>query len=320
LSEYATFASGTFIALTGYCAVRYSRHRDVLLHPTPIGIWRYFLDRFLAIYPAYAILTLLVFVGSYFYPAARHLDGPYTPWELLCNLLMVNQYLGMPYFTAMMWFVPFVLQLYLIVPLLCLLARKCSRLGIVLCSAASLVACLLVLAAAPDRVAEICKDWSPVFRLTPAYFGVAVALATSTSALPGLFLIWFVCAGARLALLPWAPGLLPVITRSFYTVVVFAALLGIAHPLAKALRRWGARLEGILTLLGQASFPFFLGHGVLIHFLWARFGNNLWIWGGYFVFSWAWSAAFIHCYLRIMNAIRGRVSRSLPSGAPAAMA
>ena len=306
LSDYATYASGTFIALAGYCAVRYSRYREALKHPTVAGVWRYFLDRFLAVYPAYAAITLLVFAGSFLYPAVGH-TSHFTVAELLCNLLMLNQYLGVDYFTTMMWFVPFVLQLYLLMPLLCRLAARAPRLGLVACSVLSLLACLSVDWIAPGHLAGICKDWSPIFRLAPAFFGVAVALSTSTAALPGLLLLWIACSAAELALLPWLHDLMPVAIRSFLSAALFPLLFGIVWLAAQTIRRWTPALESTITLLSKATLPFFLGHGVMISFLSHHFGSNPWIWAGYFLFSWAWSALFIVAYLRIVTALRNRL-------------
>jgi len=311
LYAYATYASGTFIALAGYCAVRYSRHREALLRPTIAGVSRYFFDRFLAVYPAYAAITLAVFAGSFLYPAVGH-QGHFTVTELICNLLMINQYIGMEYFTAMMWFVPFVLQLYLLVPLLSLIARRFSWQGLIACSVVSLLASMVVYGIAPLAGSEVCKDWSPLFRLAPAFLGVACGIATSTAIVPGLLVLWLACSASRLLLLPWWPGLQPTIFRSLYSAAMFPALLGIAWVIARQLQRCPDGLKKIVTLLSQATLPFFLGHGILIHFLWSRFGSNPSIWVAYFVFCWLWSILFTIAYLHVVRWLRDRFAAPLP--------
>ncbi len=315
LSDYAAFASGTFIALAGYCAVRYSRYREALKHPSARGALRYFLDRFVAIYPAYAIITLLIFAGSFLYPAQGR-TGPFTVVELLCNLLMVNQYLGMNYFTNMMWFVPFILQLYLLVPVLCILAARAPRLGIVACSLFSLLACLLIVSIAPAQGFEICKEWSPLFRLTPAFLGVAAGLASSPALLPALLLLWILCSGARMALLPWLPSLEPVAFRSLFSALTSPLILAASCAIAAFVQRWTPRCRGPIALLSRASLPFFLGHGVLMNFLWHHFGSNLAIWIGYFALCWAGSALFVIVYMRVTIRLRERLTPPPRDAAP----
>jgi peptidoglycan/LPS O-acetylase OafA/YrhL len=313
--EYATFASGTFIALAGYCAVRYSRYSDALRNPSVRNVSQYFFDRFLSVYPAYAAITLILFAGSYFYPA-RGESGPFTLQELACNLLMINQYVGMRYFTEPMWFVPFILQLYLLMPALYFLAARLSGLGIAVCSLASLTACIAVHCIDPVHTGMICKDWSPVFRLAPAFLGIASGMYPSAGLLAFLLLAWLACSGARFAVLPWFPGLEAVFFRSFYSAIAFALLLGPALVTGRVIERCGRLARNMVELMGKATLPFFLSHGMMIHFLWTRFGRTQGIWIAYFVCCWIWSILFTIAYIRVLKVLRCRFQmdrRAIPS-------
>ncbi|HEY8902203.1 MAG TPA: acyltransferase [Chthoniobacterales bacterium] len=303
LYEYATFASGTFIALAGYCAVRYSRYREALRNPTIRNVGQYFFDRFLSVYPAYAAITLILFAGSYLYPA-RGESGPFTLPELACNLLMINQYVGMRYFTEPMWFVPFILQLYLLMPALYFLAIRLSGLGIAVCSLASLGACIAVHFIDPVHAGMICKDWSPVFRLAPAFLGIATGVYPSAGVFVFLLLAWLACSGARFALLPWFPGLEAVFVRSFYSAIAFVLLLTPAAVASRIIEHCGKFARDMVTLMGKATLPFFLSHGMLIHFLWAHFGRAYGIWIAYFVCCWIWSILFTIAYIRALKVLR----------------
>lgn len=303
--EYATFASGTFIALAGYCAVRYSRYSAALRNPSIRNVAQYFFDRFLSVYPAYAAITLILFAGSYFYPA-RGESGPFTLPELACNLLMINQYVGMRYFTEPMWFVPFILQLYLLMPALYFLAARLSGLGIAVCSLASLAACIAVHCIDPVHTGMICKNWSPVFRLAPAFLGIASGMYPSAGLLAFLLLAWLACSGARFAVLPWFPGLEAVFFRSFYSAIAFVLLLGPALVTSRVIERCGRLTRNMVELMGKATLPFFLSHGMMIHFLWTRFGKAPAIWVAYFVACWIWSILFTIAYIRVLKVLRQR--------------
>src|SRR5215471_18242162 len=52
---YSSWATGVFVTTSVFCAVRFSRHRKHLLHGGLRGAWLFIADRFVAVYPAYAI-------------------------------------------------------------------------------------------------------------------------------------------------------------------------------------------------------------------------------------------------------------------------
>ena len=48
---------------------------------------------------------------------------------------------------------------------------------------------------------------------------------------------------------------------------------------------WSAHIKSF-RLLGKASFPFYLIHGIANRFIYAKFGTNVLIWLGYFLVCW----------------------------------
>ncbi len=305
IPNFNTWITGIFIGLAGFSAVRFSHHREELRNGNYRKWPAFVFDRFLSFYPAYAAITLLIFLGSFLHPAANHTTA-FSFSDLLCNLLMVNQYIGKDYFSAPMWFAPFILQVYLLIPVLCLLTRW-PKTGLVLCTVISTTASLGVYAVDPQNANEICRSWSPLFRLTFVFFGITLGMASSPAQLPGIFLTVGLCALAKLSLIAVFPAMEVTLLRPAHALTALLVLITAAILLAKILRSLAPSLQRGTTLLGQASLPFFLGHTVLMNFLCDHFGNNPWIWAGYFLFCWAGAVVFTLVYRSAIKALRHRL-------------
>ncbi|MGA2798093.1 MAG: acyltransferase family protein [Thermoguttaceae bacterium] len=283
LSQYGHFAVGYFIVLAGLAYLCFSR-----THVTDTGSYfRYFGDRLIALFPIFIIVNLLIFAASYVYPSG--LGRPYNAVELILSSLGLSQYFGYRYLSVVMWFVPFILQVYLLLPLIEWLLSKIHP--VIVLIAAFLLSFALTIPVCvyfSEKAEEICVNWSPIFRLPEVVLGVFLGMFFSQRArLPGgiVFLAVYIVASFCLlqsvnylpipkvvSALPWAGFLLGAL------ITVIACLIFIALS-------WSAHIRSF-RLLGNASFPFFLIHGIAIRFLYGKFGANIFIWLGYFLICW----------------------------------
>lgn len=169
-SRWGEFAVATFVYLAGYCAVFYSR----IDFSQPLRrVWpAYFKSRFRAIYPTFFLITLLLFVGSFLY-APDKVQRHYSIGELLINLSLVTQWFGGQFFTGPMWFVPFVLQAYALMPWLARCARDWRAIPPVFLLSGC--ACAVAFLVNPQAATRICREWSPVFRLPELVIGCVLA-------------------------------------------------------------------------------------------------------------------------------------------------
>jgi peptidoglycan/LPS O-acetylase OafA/YrhL len=215
---------------------------------------------------------------------------------LVLGCLGIGEYLGYRALSQVMWFVPFVLQVYALLPLMnWLVARVYPASVLIAAFGLTLLVTTAVYAYWPAGAADISCRWSPVFRLAEVCLGVflgrclarrrrpsgAIAFAALYLAVSGAFVllrdgekysspIWLVA-------LPWS-GL---IVGALITLTSVLLLL--------VLRRIAPRLN--YRLLGAASFPFFLIHAAGIQTVYGKFGANAFVWLAYYVLCWA--AAFV---------------------------
>ena len=283
LSQYGHFAVGFFIVLAGLAYMCFSR-----THVTDRGSYfRYFGDRLLALFPIFIIVNLLIFAASYVYPSG--LGRPYTLGELILSSLGLSQYFGYRYLSVVMWFVPFILQVYLLLPLIeRLLAWIPPVIVLIVAFLLSFELTMIVSIQYPWKAIEICCSWSPIFRLPEVVLGVFLGMLFSQRVrLPGgiVFLAVYVVASFCLlhsvnyypipevvSALPWAGLMLGALITAI-AILMFVALSCSVHIRS-------------FRLLGNASFPFFLIHGVAIRFIYAKFGANILAWLGYFLLCW----------------------------------
>jgi peptidoglycan/LPS O-acetylase OafA/YrhL len=283
LSQYGHFAVGFFIVLAGLAYMCFSR-----THVTNTSSYfRYFGDRLLALFPIFIIVNLLIFAASYVYPSG--LGRPYNAVELILSSLGLSQYFGYRYLSVVMWFVPFILQVYLLLPLIeRLLARIPPVIVLIVAFLLSFELTMIVSVQYPCKALEICCSWSPIFRLPEVVLGVFLGMVFSQrTRLPGgiVFLAVYIIASFCLlqsanyypipevvAALPWAGLILGALITAI-AILMFVVL------------SWSAHIRSF-RLLGNASFPFFLIHGVAIRFIYAKFGSNVLAWLGYFLVCW----------------------------------
>jgi len=304
LFRWGDFAVATFIYLASFCAVRYSP-------PAPGRTRSYWWSRIKAVYPTFAVISLAIFAASFLY-APRKTGSHYTVTDIAANLLMISQYVGKPWMTEPMWFVPFVIQLYLIMPLLIRIPVRLWTLPAAF--VVSGAACAAVYALHPtqaDSAYVICRDWSPIFRLPEVLFGCALARARSLSNAVAPVASYVVCCVLfALLAMPYPQALLTLLLplRGVIVFLVFAAVAAAILPFLKE------EQSGIIALFGRAAFPFFLLHGPGVGFMSDKFGRNILPWILYFVFCWA---AAIILMLALEKALRRQKVRGAgDSGRP----
>jgi len=262
--------------------------------------WLFFADRFVAIYPAYVIITILIFAGSFLHPAIGHVKA-FSIQDLLINLLMINAYVGADFFSDPMWFIPFILQVYVLIPFLCRLLRW-PKTALVLTAAVSVLACVLTYRMAPHQAAEICRTWSPIFRLPPVFLGVALGILP-WSLSPQIVMTFAICVTGETALMFVFPDMQLTLFRQMQGLIALVVLTPLAFLLAR-LSRAIPSAEWWTTLFGQASFPFFITHSVLVSFIWNRVGNAVAVWLTYFVVCWVGAAGFALLYRSGIDRLR----------------
>jgi peptidoglycan/LPS O-acetylase OafA/YrhL len=285
-------AVATFIYLTAFCTVRYSKQASGRLVP-------YWMSRFKTIYPTFAVICVIIFAASFVFKPAK-MASHYSAADLVLNLLLIADYVGRPWLTEPMWFIPFVLQVYLILPFLVKIPVRWHFLPLSFIISAA--ACAVVYTLVPTdlyRAYSICRDWSPLFRLPEVLIGCLVgrALVASAAAVP--ILVYAGCCALALGLTtslhsPAAPFAL-LYCKDVIVFVVLAALVFAIRPFIPA--NWA----GTIGLLGKASFPFFLLHGTGMSIVSRKFGPGLAAWLAYFVLCWLVSIVFVASESMIKN-------------------
>ena len=234
LSQYGHYAVGFFVVLAGLAYLCFSR--------THVTDWRsycrYFRDRLWALLPIFLAVNLLIFAASYVYPSG--LGRPYTWVELALSSLGVSQYFGYRYLSVVMWFVPFILQVYLLLPVVhWLLGRVKPVLAMLGSFLVSFGLAIMVCRWFPEKAEEICVNWSPIFRLPEVVLGVYLGMVFGRKMRfrgEGVFLAVYAAAsvgqmwaGGRLAMpetvaaLTWA-GLVVGVVVAAAAVLLFVAL------------------------------------------------------------------------------------------------
>ena len=165
LFHWGEYAVATFVFLTSACAMRFSQ---VAAGEAPAYWWA----RFKAIYPTFAIISVLLYAASFVYPP--HKTGShYTLADIASNLLLISQFIGRPWMTDPMWFVPFVLQVYLILPFLTGIRLRWHTMPAAFLVSGTACAAVYALHPSQANVAYgLCRSWSPIFLLPEVLFRV----------------------------------------------------------------------------------------------------------------------------------------------------
>jgi peptidoglycan/LPS O-acetylase OafA/YrhL len=215
--------------------------------------------------------------------------------------------------TAPMWFIPFVLQVYLILPLL---AKRPVRLWAI--PAAFLIsggACALVYVlqpATPEHAYAICRNWSPIFRLPEVIVGWLLGRARTLTEVTVPVSLYILCCAAVAVLAGYCPQASPTILLPLKGAVAFVVLGTLGAAILPLVKNHAA---GAVALLGRASFPFFLLHGPGIVFMGSKFGANVLPWVLYFVLCWIGAVLFTVALERMLKG--SPIGKSAP-GAPTA--
>lgn len=283
LSQYGHYGVGFFIVLAGVAYLCFSRMHvaDLRTH------FQYFTNRVWALFLIFLIVNLMIFASSYIYPSG--LGRPFTAIELLLSSLGVSHFFGYRFLSVVMWFVPFILQVYLLLPLVAgAMSRIHPLIVLILGFLLSYILIVPICISYPEKAGEICSTWSPIFRLPEVILGVFLGIALSgrstmqmIASFLAVYAIMSFCLfeSSRIYAIPQSVLALPLggmilgVLITIMAVILFASLSRSIHLCN-------------FRLLGNASYPFFLIHGVAINFIYARYGANAFVWLAYFLLCW----------------------------------
>jgi peptidoglycan/LPS O-acetylase OafA/YrhL len=284
LSPYAESAVEYFVILAGVSYVLFSKAKP----SRPAEFADYLEKRFFSLLPVYFAINLGIYLGGFLHSSG--LGRPFTLLEFFASTAGISQYIGWRYLTAPMWFVPFIMQAYLLLPLVDWILKRVNAVAVVL--VAAVISWLLALGVSvavhvdQTHLCWICKIWSPLFRLPEVCVGVILGRMM----LPGAIHRWMGLAAILLfGFLSWLSELphqwlvfdifyLP--WSGFATPVVLFGLTFLCLPLFSLMKPW------FLRLLGRSTLPFFLLHCAPLLAIEHRFGHRLVVWLGYFLMCW----------------------------------
>ena len=301
LAEIGPPALTFFISMAGTAYVCFSNSRAAAAQSLP----KYLLARVAAIFPAFAVINLALFALSYVYPSTS--GRPFTVVEFLCSTAGISQYIGLRYLSTVMWFVPFIIQAYVLFPFIDRLLNKVSALAVI--TGAFAITLLLDTAVArfihdSDFAVGICRNWSPLFWLPEVCIGVIIGRAVvSDRDQRGAFLA--IGAFGVISLLlaatgPYWSNIAPiVINRPLLGFIVTGLILAVANLLSRIPAL--ANREKLLRLVGTASYPFYLAHGVAIAAIHKRFGVQVAPILAYYALCWGGSILLTIALGRVMK-------------------
>jgi peptidoglycan/LPS O-acetylase OafA/YrhL len=299
LSRWGEYAVTLFIILSG---VAYSCFSSI--QPADLPSYRRYIGRRLAaIFPTFVIINCAIYLAGYLYPSA--LGRPFTVGEFALSATGMSQYFGQRYLSTPMWFVLLIIQAYFLFPIIDNCLKRVSPIFVIIGAfGISLFFIGATFLYFPSHAVEICRNWSVIFRLPEVCIAIILGrcvicrrdLQAGLIALALFVFLSFLLAMVSTCFdrqryilsLPWH-GLL-------VTIVIVALAIVAAAILAP---RGYARF---LQLIGAASFPFFLAHGIAILFIYRRFGSAVTPWVAYFVLCW--------CAAIVFTALVNRMNRS----------
>jgi peptidoglycan/LPS O-acetylase OafA/YrhL len=292
-SAWGEYAVNYFVLLSGAAYILFSRTRP----STFSEYWQYQVKRLRVLLPAYLVINIALYFASFRFPGA--LGRPFHFTEFLASASGLSLFLGWKYTSTVMWFMPFIFQGYLLLPLLDWCARRVHPVVLMLgAGVLSMVLshCTLFLTSDIYAAAVICKNWSPVFRLPEVCAGLVIGrgllpvMGVSSKSNPSrlanvaAILAWGVLCLPPLTNLPTLFGASPspcYIHMEGFIVPMLILVLGWVASL-----RWPDSWLKQLRLLGLASFPFYLLHAAPLVTLERRLGEHLPLWLVYYVFCW----------------------------------
>lgn len=282
LFPYGEYAVEYFIILSG---ITYALFSNPITLTVP-NYFAYVKKRLTALFPMFVLVNVVLYAASFC--SSSTLGRPYKPVEFLVSATGLSMYFGWKYMSTVMWFMPFIVQVYLLLPLIDWCVRRVNP--VILMLASFCVSCLMAQVAvfflkdvAP--VDLVCKNWSPVLRLPEVCAGVimgrmalkdcdywkglsavilfgVLSLLVSVSQEAGWLANFY---------MPWNGFLVPMLVLGASWLVA---------PLA-----WSVRPE-IMRLLGMASFAFYLLHAAPIVTVAHRFGCGVSVWLAYYFGCW----------------------------------
>ena len=171
LSTFGEFAVEYFVILSGVSYILFTSTKP----STPSEYFKYIKKRLTSLFPVFCVVNVVFYLGSFYHPS--ELGRPYRFVEFLASTTGVSMYLGWKYMSGVMWFMPFIMQVYLLIPLVDWWARRLNP--IILLLVAFCLSCLFAhmvpFFVKEDLAAKlVCKNWSPIFRLPEVCVGVIV--------------------------------------------------------------------------------------------------------------------------------------------------
>lgn len=295
-AHWGEYAVGFFIMASAYSIVRFSRNGV----PPVSKTGRFLLARVGALLPLFVLINALIYACSFLWPS--RLGRPFTFLEFALSTLGVSQYFGFRYLSTVMWFVPFIAQVYALLPALCALNRRMGSAGFLgLCFAVSLAADLAAIGLCSCDIREICRNWSPIFRLGEVAIGIAWADPQGISKTRAS-LVYLALALALTQVERLAPGAAYLWFLPLKSAAVALPILLAAVALWWMLRPWLQSVSPSLRLAGQASYPFFLAHGAPMQSVLRLCGESPTGWLAYLAACWLGAVALQW----LMNCLRGR--------------
>jgi len=313
LSYYAEEAVEYFIFLAGISYVLFSKSKP----SRPNEFAEYLIKRLVSLFPVYLLINLGVFLASFLHPSS--LGRPFGVLEFLASTAGISQYIGWHYMTAPMWFVPFIMQVYLLLPLVDWILQRANAVKVVL--AATVISWLFALWLSVsmhtdfDHLCWICKMWSPVFRLPDVCVGVIlgrIMLPGACGRLTGLAAILLFGLLSWLSGLPQKELVFAIFHLPFSGFVTPGILYGLTFLCLPIFSLMGTKL---LRLLGRATLPFFLIQCAALLAIERKFGHHPVVWVAYFFVCWILA---VGCTVGLDEVTRGVEARRSRGVRPAA--
>ena len=305
LSSYGEFAVEYFVILAGIAYVLFSTSKPSV----PSEYFDYLKRRLAALFPMFLLVNLAIYLGNFLYPSS--LGRPYRFIEFLASAAGVSQYFGWKYMSAVMWFMPFIMQAYLLFPLIDWTARQVNAVVLVLIAfglSYLLVQTVPLFVKSDFQAQLVCKNWSPVLRLPEVCVGIILGRIALTRRGHGVGIL----AVAVYGILSLLVSLLPPTNKPplFYMpwggFVVPAVLFGASVLLSPLLRATNANL---VRMLGFSSYSFYLLHAAPLVAISRHFHNQAIVWLAYFLACWVLAFTLTRLLAQAKNLLAGGLCR-----------